>query len=442
MLELLSDKLQKILNKLSKVGKLKPAQVEEALRKIKLVLLEADVNFKVVKGFIEGIKSRATGEEVLKSLTPTQSVIKIVNEEMTKLLGGAVSEFHLSLKPPTLVMMIGLQGSGKTTATAKISKYFQKQNKKTLMVAADIVRPAAVEQLKVLGEDNDIDVFSKENTSTLSVVKKGKKHAVEENYDVVVFDTAGRIHIDDKLMGELKEIKKSIHPHQILLVLDSMTGQDAVNLAKNFNEKVGIDGVILTKLDGDARGGAALSVVAITGKPIKFVSLGEGIDSFEPFYPDRMASRVLGMGDILGLIEKAEKYSDEEKAKELTDKIRKNQLNLEDYLEQIKQMKKMGPVSELVKMLPQNILGKGMKNFSLNENQIKRMQAILQSMTLEERSNPNIINGSRKKRIASGSGTSVQEVNRLIKQFYEAKKIMKNMSKQKSMSFGRGMFPF
>lgn len=432
----LSDKLQGALGKLKSKGKLTEKDVKDAMREVKLALLEADVNFKVVKDFIKKVQERCVGQEVMESLTPAQHVIKIVNEELTSLMGDVSSKVMISPKPPTVIMMVGLQGAGKTTTSGKLGGYFKKQGKRPLLVACDVYRPAAIKQLQVVGEKLDIPVFNMgDKESPVNIAKAGLSHALKNNNDLVIIDTAGRLHIDEALMDELKNIKSEVKPHEILLVVDSMTGQDAVNVAESFNEALGVDGVVLTKLDGDTRGGAALSIRAVTQKPIKFIGMGEKLDDLEPFHPDRMASRILGMGDILSLIEKAQETLDLEKAKELEQKIKKQELDFEDFLEQMEQIQNMGPLDKIIGMIP------GMGNIKdqlgdvdLNGKEMKRTKAIVQSMTAEERKNPSILNASRKKRIAKGSGTSVQDVNRLIKQFNEMKKMMKMFTgSQKSM---------
>ena len=440
----LSDKLQGALSKLKSKGKLTENDVKDAMREVKLALLEADVNFKVVKDFIKVVQERCVGQEVMKSLTPAQHVIKIVNEELTSLMGDVASKVTISPKPPTIIMMVGLQGAGKTTTSGKLGSYFKKQGKKPLLVACDIYRPAAIKQLQVVGEKLDIPVFNMgDKESPINIAKAGLSHAIKNNNDLVIIDTAGRLHIDETLMDELKSIKSEVKPHEILLVVDSMTGQDAVNVSQSVNEALGVDGVILTKLDGDTRGGAALSIRSVVKKPIKFIGMGEKLDDLEPFYPDRMASRILGMGDILSLIEKAQESIDIEKAKELEDKIKKQDLDFEDFLEQMEQIQNMGPLDKILGMLP------GMGNIKdqlgdvdlQNGKEIRRTKAIVQSMTIEERRDPSILNASRKKRIAKGSGTTVQDVNRLIKQFNEMKKMMKMFTQtQKSMK-KRGGFP-
>lgn len=432
----LADKLQGALGKLKSKGKLTEKDVKDAMREVKLALLEADVNFKVVKDFVKKVQERAFGQDVMESLTPAQHVIKIVNEELTSLMGDVQSKIMISPKPPTVIMMVGLQGAGKTTTSGKLGGYFKKQGKKPLLVACDIYRPAAIKQLQVVGEKLDIPVFSMgDKESPVNIAKAGYNHAVKNNHDLVIIDTAGRLHIDETLMEELQNIKSEVKPHEILLVVDSMTGQDAVNVAQSFNDALGVDGVVLTKLDGDTRGGAALSIRAVTQKPIKFIGMGEKLDDLEPFHPDRMASRILGMGDILSLIEKAQENIDLEKAKELESKIKKQDLDFEDFLEQMEQIQKMGPLNKVIEMIP----GMGqvkdqLGDIDMNNKEIVRTKAIVQSMTIEERRNPSILNASRKKRIARGSGTSVQDVNRLIKQFDEMKKMMKMFTgTQKSM---------
>lgn len=430
MFENLQERLQGIFSRLKSRGHLTEKDVDVALREIRLALLEADVNFKVVKKLLVNIKERATGSEVLESLTPGQQVIKIVDEELVDLMGGAKSDLVFSSQPPTILMLVGLQGSGKTTATAKLAYYLKKQGKRAFLIAADVYRPAAIDQLKALGEELNAPVFSMEsNVSPVEIGKRGVKEAIERGCDTVVLDTAGRLHIDDVMMNELGEIKKEIHPHQILLVVDSMSGQDAVNVAVMFQERVGIDGIILTKLDGDARGGAALSITAVTGKPIKLISIGEKIDSLQPFYPDRMSSRILGMGDVTGFIEKAQATVDEEQAQALEEKIRKQSFTLEDFLQYMGQLEKMGPINQVIKMLPGIPRLPGLKNTRVDENVVSRLKAIIQSMTPTERQNPSIISGSRRARIAKGSGTTSQDVNQLLKQFKETQKLMKQLGK-------------
>ena len=423
----LSDKLQGALGKLKSKGKLTEKDVKDAMREVKLALLEADVNFKVVKDFIKKVQERCVGQDVMTSLTPAQHVIKIVNEELTSLMGDVQSKVMISSKPPTIIMMVGLQGAGKTTTSGKLGNYLKKQGKKPLLVACDVYRPAAIKQLQVVGEKLDIPVFNMgDKESPVNIAKAGLSHAIKNNHDLVIIDTAGRLHIDETLMDELKSIKSEVKPHEILLVVDSMTGQDAVNVSESFDEALGLDGVILTKLDGDTRGGAALSIRAVTQKPIKFIGMGEKLDDLEPFYPDRMASRILGMGDVLSLIEKAQDAIDMEKAKELEQKMKKQDFDFEDFLTQMEQIENMGPLDKVLGMIPgmgnlKNQLG----DVDLNGKEMRRTKAIIQPMTLEERRNPQILNASRKRRIAKGSGTSVQDINRLVKQLNEMKKMMK-----------------
>lgn len=440
--ESLADKLQQTFKKLRGRGKLSESDVSEALREVRMALLEADVNFKVAKDFVARIKERAIGQEVLGSLTPGQQVVKIVNDELTELLGGTQSRITISSRPPTIIMLVGLQGAGKTTTAGKLAHLLKKQNKKPLLVAADIYRPAAIKQLEVLGKQLDIPVFSlgdKENPVTIA--EKAIHHANTMARDVVIIDTAGRLHINEELMGELKAIRQTVKPHEILLVVDAMTGQDAVTVAESFNGALGIDGVILTKLDGDARGGAALSIKSVTGRPIKFAGMGEKLDALEPFYPDRMASRILGMGDMLSLIEKAQSSIDLEQAKEMEKKLRKEDFTLDDFLTQLQQVKKLGSMEQILNMIPG--MGNKLKNVEIDEKELKRVEAVIQSMTKKERRDPSIINGSRRKRIALGSGAKVQDVNRLLKQFAEARKMMKRFQEmQKPGKKGGFKLPF
>ncbi|UTR10893.1 signal recognition particle protein [Evansella sp. LMS18] len=426
----LAERLQGTLNRIRGKGKVSEADVKEMMREVRLALLEADVNFKVVKQFIASVKERAVGQEVMQSLTPGQQVIKVVNEELTKLMGGEQSKIAAASKPPTVVMMVGLQGAGKTTTTGKLANYLRKKNNRNpLMVAADIYRPAAIKQLETLGKQLNMPVFSMgDQVSPVEIAKNAMEKAKEEHHDYVLIDTAGRLHVDEELMNELAEIKELTQPDEILLVVDAMTGQDAVNVAESFNERLGITGVVLTKLDGDTRGGAALSVKAVTDTPIKFAGMGEKVDALEPFHPDRMASRILGMGDVLTLIEKAQTNVDEEKARELEKKIRSNDLTFDDFLEQLNQVKSMGPLDELLNMMPGAGKMKGLKNVQVDDKQLGHIEAIVQSMTKEEKQDPSLLNASRRRRIAKGSGTSIQEVNRLIKQFSEMKKMMKQMT--------------
>jgi signal recognition particle subunit SRP54 len=436
----LSEKLQNIFKGLKGKGRLTEADVKTALREVKMALLEADVNFKVVKNFISSVQERAVGQDVLTSLTPGQMVIKIVNEEMVNLLGGSAVE--LQLMPPseiTLIMMCGLQGAGKTTTTAKLAGKLKSKGRKPLLVACDIYRPAAIDQLKINGEKQGVSVFSMgDKHKPLNIAKAAMEHASKNGYNVVILDTAGRLHVDEAMMEELQEIKSNLNIHQTILVVDAMTGQDAVNVSQNFNDKLGIDGVILTKLDGDTRGGAALSIRAVTGRPILFAGMGEKLSDLEPFYPDRMASRILGMGDILTLIDKAQAQFDEDKAREMERKIKKAEFDYNDFLEQMHQVKKMGGISDILSMLPG--MGKQLKDVEIDEGALSRTEAIIYSMTKEERSNPDIINLSRKKRIAAGAGVDISEVNALVKQFDQMKKMMKQMTGMMGKGGKRGRF--
>ncbi|WDH76979.1 MULTISPECIES: signal recognition particle protein [Exiguobacterium] len=440
----LSERLQSTLSKMRGKGKISEADVKEMMREVRLALLEADVNFKVVKQFVNDVKERAIGQDVMRSLTPGQQVVKIVHEELTNLMGSDVVPISFSQKPPTVVMMVGLQGAGKTTTTGKLANLIRKKhNRSPLLVAADIYRPAAIKQLETLGKQLDLPVFSLgDQVKPEEIVTKALEYAKTNHHDFVLIDTAGRLHIDETLMGELENVKTIAKPNEIFLVVDSMTGQDAVNVADSFNEKLGITGVVLTKLDGDTRGGAALSIKAVTGAPIKFVGLGEKLDALEPFHPERMASRILGMGDVLSLIEKAETQMDQDAAKELESKIRDASFTFDDFIEQLAQVKNMGPIDELLSMLPGAGKMKGLKNVQIDEKQLDHVEAIIRSMTKHERSNPEVLNASRRKRIAKGSGRSIQEVNRLIKQFDDMKKMMKQMSGQmKGKKKGLGL-PF
>lgn len=437
--ESLSDKFQNIFQGLKRKGKLSEADVKAAMREVKMALLEADVNFKVVKSFVNSVKERSVGVEVMESLTPGQQVIKIVNEEMVNLMSDENSELVFNSKPPTIYMMAGLQGAGKTTSSAKIAGLLKKKGKKPLLVACDIYRPAAIKQLQVVGESLGVPVFEMGQSKPLDIAKAAIEHGKKNGNDVIIIDTAGRLHVDEDMMNELVEIKNVVKPDQILLVVDSMTGQDAVNVAETFNKLLEIDGVILTKLDGDTRGGAALSVKAVTGKPIKFACVGEKLTDVEVFHADRMASRILGMGDVLTLIEKASEAIDEEKAKEMERKIRKAEFTFEDFLEQMQQIKKMGNIGDLMGMIPG--LGSQMKNVEVDDKEMDKMEAMILSMTKEERANPDVINPSRKKRIAAGSGNDIGTVNRFIKQFYQSKKMMKQMSgMMKGKKGKKGMF--
>ena len=428
----LSEKLQGVINKLRGKSRITEADVKEITREVKLALLEADVNYKIVKDFTAKIGEKALGQDVLKSLTPGQQIIKIVHEELVELLGGKEEEgLNLSPNPPTIIMLVGLQGSGKTTMAGKLSNLLRKQGKKPMMVACDIYRPAAIDQLEVLGKQLDIPVFSnRETKDVLEIVKAAFKEANSKLNDVIIIDTAGRLHIDETLMNELKNVKEFAKPHEILLVVDSMTGQDAVTVSESFNEQLGINGVILTKLDGDTRGGAALSVKTVTGKPIKFAGMGEKMNDIEVFHPDRMAQRILGMGDVLTLIEKAEEAFDFEEAIKLEKKIHKHDFTLQDYLDQLKQVKKMGSLKSILGMI--GIDEKAIEQAKIDESQFTRAEAIIQSMTIKERNNPDIINGQRRRRIAEGSGNSVQEVNKFIKQYNETRFMMKRVLGNKS----------
>ncbi|MCI5525539.1 MAG: signal recognition particle protein [Dorea sp.] len=434
----LTEKLQNVFKNLRSKGRLTEADVKEALKEIKRALLAADVNFKVVKEFIKNVQERAIGQDVMNGLNPGQMVIKIVNEELVKLMGSETTEIKLQPGSAiTVIMMAGLQGAGKTTTTAKLADKYKLKGKKPLLVACDVYRPAAIKQLQVNGEKQGVEVFAMgENHKPVDIAKAAIEHAKKNGNTPVILDTAGRLHIDEDMMAELQEIKETVEVHQTILVIDAMTGQDAVNVAKDFNDKIGIDGVIVTKLDGDTRGGAALSVKAVTGKPILYAGMGEKLSDLEQFYPDRMASRILGMGDVLTLIEKAESQIDEEKAKEMSKKLKKAQFDFEDYLESMKQMKNMGGLSSIMSMLP-GLGGMGMgKMKGLDDEQtaqaeknMARMEAIIYSMTVEERRNPDVLNPSRKHRIARGAGVDISEVNRMVKQFGEMKKMMKMMGK-------------
>ncbi|MGZ3732266.1 MAG: signal recognition particle protein [Parachlamydiaceae bacterium] len=442
----LADRLQSTIQKIRGKGKVSEADVKEMMREVRLALLEADVNFKVVKDFVKKVSERAVGQEVLKSLTPGQQIIKIVNEELTALMGGEQSKIAVSNRPPTVIMMVGLQGAGKTTTTGKLSLLLRKKyNRNPLLVAADIYRPAAIKQLQTLGKQLDMPVFSLgDQVSPVEIAKQAIAQAKEEHHDYVLIDTAGRLHVDEKLMDELKDIKELTKPDEIFLVVDAMTGQDAVNVAQSFNEQLGLTGVVLTKLDGDTRGGAALSIRAVTQTPIKFVGLGEKMDALEAFHPERMASRILGMGDVLTLIEKAQANVDEQKAKELEQKMRTATFTLDDFLDQLGQVRNLGPLDELLKMMPGANKIKGLNNMQIDEKQIAHVEAIIRSMTKDEKIHPEIMNSNRKKRIAKGSGRTVPEVNRLLKQFEDMKKMMKQMTgmQQKGKKKGGFKFPF
>lgn len=422
----LSDRLESAFKKLRGKGSLTEADVKEAMREVRLALLEADVSYKVAKDFTKSVTEKAIGAKVMESLTPAQMVIKIVNEELTALMGGTQTKLANAAHPPTIVMMCGLQGSGKTTHSAKITKMLKSKGHRPLLVACDVYRPAAIKQLQVVGEQAGVPVFEMGNTDPVIIAKEAVKLAKDKGYDYVFLDTAGRLHIDEQLMLELKNIKAEVKPHEILLVVDSMTGQDAVNVASTFNEQLGIDGLVLTKLDGDTRGGAALSARAITGKPIKFSGIGEKLDDLEVFHPERMASRILGMGDVLSLIEKAEQTLDEKKALELEEKLRKNKFDLNDLLSQLTEVKKMGSMKDILSMIPG--LGKKIKDVDIDDRQLDKTAAIIYSMTPKEREKPDIINHSRKRRIAAGCGMQVEDVNKLLAQYRQMQKMFKQMT--------------
>ena len=436
----LSEKLQNAFKKLSGRGKLTEADVKTAMREVRMALLEADVNYTIAKDFIKTVTERAVGAEILESLTPGQQVIKIVNEELTNLMGGQNAKLTHSPSAPTIYMMCGLQGAGKTTMCAKLGRMLVKQGKKPLLVACDVYRPAAIRQLQIVGEQAGAEVFEKGQGNPVKIAKEAVEYARYYGRDPVIIDTAGRLHIDEKLMQELRDVKATVKPQEILLVVDSMTGQDAVTVADTFNKELGVDGVILTKLDGDTRGGAAISVKAVTGKPIKFAGVGEKLTDIEPLHPDRMAGRILGMGDVLSLIEKAQENFDEKSAEELEKRLKNSQFNLEDYLVQMKQLKKMGSITDMLKMIPG--VGSKLANVEIDEGKIakeqKKNEAIILSMTRAERRHPDILNASRRRRIAAGSGTTVQDVNLLIKQFEQARQMMKQMMGAK----GKMRFPF
>ena len=445
--ENLSNKLQEVFKQLRSKGVLTEADVKAAMREVKIALLEADVNFKIVKDFIKKVTERAVGTEVLQGLNPGQQVIKIVNEELIALMGSTQAQLTFSRKPPTVFMMVGLQGAGKTTTSGKLAGQLRKQGRNPLLVACDVYRPAAIKQLQVVGKNYNIPVFEMgTEVSPVEISKKALEYAAEKHHDVILIDTAGRLHINEELMQELQDIKATVRPQEILLVVDAMTGQDAVTVAESFDGQLGVDGIILTKLDGDARGGAALSVRSVTNKPIKYIGMGEKMEDLEPFYPDRMASRILGMGDVLSLIDKVQSNIDEQEALEMAKKMRSNDFTLEDFLAQMQQIKKMGPIKDLLGMLP-GIPGMGKLDIegALNgvdpQKEMARTEAIIQSMTKEERMNPSILNGPRKKRIAAGCGRSIADVNRLLKQFEEMKKMMKQMN---NMTKGKkkGKMPF
>ncbi len=425
----LSEKFNHIFSKLKNRGRLTELEIKEAMREVRIALLEADVNYLVAKDFVKTVSEKAVGDEVLKSLTPAQQVIKIVKDELTSLMSSNNQKLVVSPNPPTIIMMCGLQGAGKTTMCAKLGAYLKKSGKKPLLVACDIYRPAAINQLQVVGKQANVEVFERGTQNPVKTAKQAIEHAKKQGLDTVIIDTAGRLHINEELMDELKNIKKEVSPNEILLVVDAMTGQDAVTVADAFNKDLDITGIILTKLDGDTRGGSALSIKAITGKPIKFTGVGEKIGDIEPFYPDRIASRILGMGDVLSLIEKAQEAVSEEEAKDLEKKFRENSFTFDDYLQQLESIKKMGNIKDLLSMIPG--IGGKVKNLDIDERQMVVNKAIIQSMTPQERRNPEIIKASRRQRIAKGSGTSVQQVNQLIKQFEQSKELMKQMKNGK-----------
>jgi len=445
--ENLGEKLQGVFKKLRGKGLLTEKDVKEAMREVRLALLEADVNFRVVKDFVAGVTEKAVGQGVLEGINAGQQVIKFVHEDLIALMGSTQSQLTFSSKPPTVYMMVGLQGAGKTTSTGKLAGILRKQGKRPLLVACDIYRPAAIKQLQIVGKTYDIPVFEMgDKVSPVTITEKALEHAAANSNDVVIIDTAGRLHIDDELMDELLQIRGVAKPQEILLVVDAMTGQDAVNVAQTFDEKLGLDGIIVTKLDSDTRGGAVLSVKAVTGKPVKYVGMGEKLEDMEPFHPDRMASRILGMGDVLSLVEKAQQAFDEKEAAELEKKMRSNAFTFEDFLSQMQQIKKMGPLKDIMGMIP-GIDQNALAGANVDEKAMAHTEAIIQSMTKAERLDPNIINGSRKRRIAQGSGRTIQDVNRLIKQFEEMRKMMKTMMGGGGMfgkkgKFGKGKLPF
>lgn len=429
----LSERFNHIFSKLTKRGRLTELEIKEAMREVRIALLEADVNYMVAKDFIKKVSEKAVGDEVMKSLTPAQQVIKIVRDELTELMSSNSQKLTISSAPPTIIMLCGLQGAGKTTMCAKLGAHLKKSGKKPLLVACDIYRPAAISQLQVVGKQANVEVFERGTQNPVKTAKEAIEYAKKQGLDVVILDTAGRLHINEELMDELKNIKSAVHPTEILLTLDSMTGQDAVNVAESFNNALDVTGFILTKLDGDTRGGAALSIKAITGKPIKFTGVGEKIGDIEPFYPDRIASRILGMGDVLSLIEKAQEAVTEEEAKAMEKKFRENSFTLDDYLVQIESMKKMGSLKDILSMVPG--LSSKLKGVEIDENELQINKHIIQSMTPEERQNPDIIKASRRQRIAKGSGTSVQQVNKLLRQFAQSKEMMKQMKNKKGLRF-------
>lgn len=441
MFEEITQKFETLFKKIRGQARITESNIAETMREIRRVLLEADVNYKVVKDFTEKVQQKALGQEVLRSITPGQMLIKIIYDELVSLMGSARADIKFSSNPPTVIMVVGLQGSGKTTFCAKLANHLKHKGRHPLLVAADVHRPAAIEQLRQLGEQIQVPVFpmnsdidyTESSFDAIQIALNSVDFARKNYRDVVIVDTAGRMHIDEEMMREVEKIKEALKPHEILFVVDSMTGQEAVNVAKEFNDRLNFDGVVLTKLDGDARGGAALSIKAVVNKPIKFVSVGEKLDALEPFYPDRMASRILGMGDIITLVEKAQRQVDEEKAKKLEEKLRKNQFTLEDFRDQIREIRRMGPLKEILSMIPG--VGSAIRNVDIDEKELVKIEAIINSMTPEERRKPNIINASRKRRIAMGSGTTVQDVNRLLKQFEEMQKLLKQLNRGKFKNF-------
>ncbi|CUU04557.1 signal recognition particle subunit FFH/SRP54 (srp54) [Candidatus Kryptobacter tengchongensis] len=441
MFEEITQKFETLFKKIRGQARITESNIAETMREIRRVLLEADVNYKVVKDFTEKVQQKALGQEVLRSITPGQMLIKIIYDELVSLMGSAIADIKFSSNPPTVIMVVGLQGSGKTTFCAKLANHLKHKGRHPLLVAADVHRPAAIEQLRQLGEQIQVPVFpmnsdidyTESSFDAIQIALNSVDFARKNYRDVVIVDTAGRMHIDEEMMREVEKIKEALKPHEILFVVDSMTGQEAVNVAKEFNDRLNFDGVVLTKLDGDARGGAALSIKAVVNKPIKFVSVGEKLDALEPFYPDRMASRILGMGDIITLVEKAQRQVDEEKAKKLEEKLKKNQFTLEDFRDQIREIRRMGPLKEILSMIPG--VGSAIRNVDIDEKELVKIEAIINSMTPEERRKPNIINASRKRRIAMGSGTTVQDVNRLLKQFEEMQKLLKQLNRGKFKNF-------
>ncbi len=436
MLEELSAKLEGVLKKVRGQGKLTDKNIAESMKEIRRALLEADVNYRVVKDFVKKVQEKAVGEAVLRSVTPGQQIVKIVHDELVSLMGESKTDIKVAGIPPTIVMICGLQGSGKTTFTGKLGGFLRKKGRRPMLVAADVYRPAAKKQLEIIGNQLSLPVYSTESNDAVQICREAVKVAREKSCDVLILDTAGRLHIDEDMMRELDEVKRDVKPNEILFVADGMTGQDAVNAAKQFMDRLDFDGVVLTKMDGDARGGAALSIRSVTDRPIKFMSTGEKLEAIEPFHPDRLASRILGMGDVVSLVEKAQDAIDEESAAELEKKLRKNEFNLEDFFNQLQQIKKMGPLEQLLGMIPG--VSKQLKDVKVDDNAFSKIEAIINSMTREERHKPQVINGSRRKRIASGSGTKVQDVNQLLKQFDQMKKMMKRMNK---MKFPKGMMP-